>query len=424
MKTKLLITIIILTGIIQAHAQVIRCGTTEYQAAMEAADPSIAAERLIKEETLRQIIENNPQNRTSAVVTIPVVFHILYNTTAQNISTNRIVDQVLALNQDYSRMNANAVNTRSMFLPVAANTQIQFCLAQQTPTGASTDGILRVATTTSTIPNNPNSVSAEWNHLKYLNIYVGNLGGGLLGYANLPPGSTGNDHVVILFSSVGGPNFPGTFVPYHLGRTLTHEVGHWLNLEHIFSGCGGSTNTTCATGGDKVCDTPPSNVSSFGCPTNTPNTCTETTPFPAPYTSDMVDMYENYMDYTDDACMNIFTSGQGTRMNSAITVYRSGLLSSLGCIPVGLNEISGKNLTIVPNPSNGIFELQFSSIPDGNISLSVTDVAGKQIMNKNYESTGLSTLSIDLSGYADGLYILRADTPAGYMLKKLVISKK
>jgi hypothetical protein len=424
MKQSLLLLGIILMSSLQAISQYQRCGADEYQQSLEDANPALRQMREQSEPALTALIQNNPNYRVGAVVTIPVVFHIIYNTTAQNISDNRIFEQLNVLNQDYARTNADAANTRSQFLPVAANTEIQFCLAQRTPQGTPTNGIVRVQTANTTLPNNPHTISPEWDRTKYLNVYVGNLGGGLLGYANLPPGTAGNDHVVVLFSSVGGPNFPGTANPYHLGRTLTHEVGHWLNLQHTFNGgCGGTTASNCLNAGDFVCDTPPVSSNAFGCPTNNPNTCTETSPFPPPYTADMVNMYENYMDYTDDGCMNIFTSGQGSRMNAAITQYRSGLITSNGCLPVGLNEIlDGSFVTVSPNPAKGKFDVQFVVPVNDAVEIMVYDMKGMMIFKGIYDETMNRTVQLDLTANPAGVYQMMVQTKKGYAVKRLMLA--
>lgn len=423
MIKKLLLTLTAFFLVLTSHAQIQRCGTTEHQAALDLAYPELKAQRLAMNEATDSFIQENAGYRTGMVVTIPVVFHVLYTNTTENIPDARLLEQLNVMNKDYSRNNVDAVNTRSMFLPVAANTQIQFCLAQRTPAGAATNGIVRVSYT-GTFPNNPHTVSPEWDHTKYLNIYIGNLGGGLLGYSNLPPGSAGNDHVVALYSAIGGPNNPGTFPPYHLGRTITHEVGHWLNLQHTFNnGCVGTTANNCATSGDFVCDTPPVANSTFGCPTNSPNTCTEVAPFPPPYAANMVDMYENYMDYTDDGCMNIFTLGQSTRINAAVSNLRSQLLTSLGCTPVGLNEILNESyVQVAPNPSHGVFNIIYSLPSKTAVKLTVTDVMGKVVYKETIAYPTVSSNSVDISEHATGIYHLRVETANGYLVKKLVIT--
>ena len=423
MKALLLLLILSVTFVINSQAQVQRCGTTEYQEALDLVYPELKTQRMAFNNQSDQLTSENSLNRTSLIVTIPVVFHILYTSAAQNISDARLFEQLDVMNKDFSRSNLDASNTRSMFQGVAANTQIQFCLAQQTPTGIATTGIVRVSYT-GNFPSNPHSISPEWNHNNYLNIYIGALGG-LLGYSNLPPGSAGNDHVVAEYTAVGGPNVPGTFVPYHLGRTITHEVGHWLNLQHTFNGgCAGTTANNCSMAGDFVCDTPPTANAAFGCPTNSPNSCTETPPYPPPYTSNMVDMFENYMDYTDDGCMNMFSMGQSTRMNAAITNLRSQLLTSLGCVPVGIHELLDENfVSVAPNPSAGEFLINYRLPSKTDVTLTVCDVMGKIILTEKLSYPIKSQSTLDLSEKSNGVYQLRVETANGYLVKRLVINK-
>lgn len=349
-----------------------RCSSNEVYQNMLQNDPNFAANRAAIEAQTQKWINSNAGVTTQAVVTIPVVFHVVYNTTAQNISDTKIQAQLNQLNLDYSRTNADAGNTPSAFAGLAANTQIQFCLAQRDPNGNATNGIVRRSTTVTAFSTNDNvkrsanGGSDAWPSSSYLNVWSCNLSGGVLGYAQFPGGSASTDGVVLLYSSIGSATSPGTASPYNLGRTATHEVGHWLNLYHIW----GDDGTGC-TGSDLVGDTPNQGDENYGCPSFPTVSCSNTP---------NGDMYMNYMDYTDDACMNMFTAGQSTRMNAALNGSRAGLLSSLGCVPPSGGGTCG-------TPSG----LASSSITTASATISWTAVSGAASYNIQYRVNGATS---------------------------------
>ena len=251
----------------------------------------------------------------SNVVTIPVVFHVIYANSTENIPDSKILEQMQTLNDDFRRLNSDQDNIWSQ----AADTEIEFCLASFDPNGAPTNGILRVPTTVSSFGSNDNMKfsssggSDAWPADQYMNFWVCNLGGGLLGYAQFPGGPASTDGIVCGYPFVGN-NGPGAG-NYNLGRTATHEIGHWLNLRHIW-GDGGCSED------DFVTDTPESDGANYGCALGHVSCNTE-------------DMVQNYMDYSDDACMNLFTAGQAVRMQALFQPggARVGLLTSNGCAP-------------------------------------------------------------------------------------------
>lgn len=314
-------------GAFAQNAPVRNCGTMHYYEEQLKSDPAMRLRMEQIEQQTKDFEIQNAANRSSAVITIPVVFHVLYSTnnTTQNVSDARIMEQLNVLNKDFSRTNADAGNTPAVFQGAAVNTGVQFCLAVRDPSGNPTTGIIRKLTTTTSFSSNDgvkfNSSGGDdaWPTASYLNIWVCNLGGGLLGYAQFPGGPANTDGVVVLNGSVGGPAAPGTSTPYHLGRTATHEVGHWVNLRHIWG------DANC--GSDLVSDTPTQQTSNFGCPSFPKVTCSN---------GPNGDMFMNYMDYTDDGCMNMFTAGQSTRMNALFATggARVGLVTSQGCVPV------------------------------------------------------------------------------------------
>lgn len=258
---------------------------------------------------------------TRAIISIPIVFHVVYRTSGENISDAQIFSQLDSLNKDYRRLNADASNTPAVFQGIAADAEFEFCLASVAPNGAPTSGITRTQTTRSSFGTNDlvkfsssGGVDA-WPTDEYLNVWVCNIGGGILGYAQFPGGAASTDGVVNDYRYLGSVG--AATAPFDLGRTLTHEIGHWLNLRHIWGdgGCGVD---------DFVSDTPTSDGPNY---TSAP--CT----FPGPVSCGTDDMFQNYMDYSDDACMNLFTSGQKARMQALFNTggFRESLLSSNGC---------------------------------------------------------------------------------------------
>jgi hypothetical protein len=298
------------------------CGTTEYQTMLEQQDPSIINRQEEIEQFTRDFLVNNPQGER-ALVRIPVVVHVVYNTAEENISDAQIQSQIAVLNQDFRKLNADAANTPSAFASLAGDANIEFCLATVDPNGNATSGILRVPTsatsfgTNNTVKSSSTGGSNPWNAGKYLNLWVCDISGSILGYAQFPGGSASTDGVVCDYQYFG-TNGTAT-APFNKGRTATHEVGHWLNLYHIW----GDDGTGC-TGSDLVTDTPNAAGPNYGCPAFPTVTCSN---------GPNGDMHMNYMDYTDDACMYMFSNGQIARMQALFATggARNGLLTSNGC---------------------------------------------------------------------------------------------
>ncbi len=294
------------------------CGSYDHHVYMMGSDPNyIQRQQEIEQQTEEFVAHSNGQ-QDRALVTIPVVVHVIYNNTTSNISDAQIMSQLSVLNQDFRRTNADVTLTPSIF--TAADPNIEFCLATVDPTGNATSGITRTSTTVSSFSTNDamkyssSGGKDAWDRNKYLNIWVCTMSGGILGYAQFPGGTAATDGVVIDYRYFGTT---GTATaPFNKGRTATHEVGHWLNLRHIWG------DANC--GSDLVSDTPTHNTANYGCPAYPHNsTCTG-----AP-----VEMTMNYMDYTDDACMYMFSAGQVTRMQALFASggSRASLMTSNGC---------------------------------------------------------------------------------------------
>ncbi|MCB0620751.1 MAG: zinc metalloprotease, partial [Saprospiraceae bacterium] len=275
-------------------------------------DPKRAAKMEAIERFTQEYLAN-PNRAVTGVVSIPVVVHVIYNNSTENISDAQVLSQIDVLNADFRRMNADQDNT----WPQAADSEIEFCMASTDPSGNPTNGITRTSTSVTAFSANDNMKfnssggKDAWPAGSYLNIWVCDLSGGLLGYAQFPGGPASTDGVVIDYAYFGtiGTATP----PFHLGRTATHEVGHWLNLRHIWG------DGPCSVD-DFVTDTPTSDAANYGCPIGHVS-CSTT------------DMVQNYMDYTDDACMNLYTTGQKNRMRAVFDTggARQSLLNSTAC---------------------------------------------------------------------------------------------
>ncbi|MGB3799240.1 MAG: zinc metalloprotease, partial [Lewinella sp.] len=252
---------------------------------------------------------------SGGILTIPVIVHVLYQNNTENISDAQINSQIAVLNEDFRRMNADRSDTPSDFGPVAADTEIEFCLTD----------VIRKATTRNSFGTNDAvkfssaGGSDAVDPTRAMNLWVCEIGSGILGYAQFPGGNAATDGIVIDYRYFGTR---GTATaPFNLGRTATHEVGHWLNLRHIWGDGGCNVD-------DFVSDTPTAggpNYTGGACAYPGPNSCK---PRGKNSGVDFPDMFQNYMDYSDDQCMNLFTIGQKDRMWAAVSASRPGLINA------------------------------------------------------------------------------------------------
>lgn len=331
----------------------IRCYTDQNEALRRAQNPKLQTtdqfESWMADELEKRALDPNGA-RVNASRVIPTVVHVIYSNAGENIPDAQVISQIDILNEDFQYLNADTTNTPAAFRPVAADTDIEFCLASIDPMGNPTNGINRVSMAGS--PFSTGNIDANikpatsWDPTQYFNIWVVNIQGGVLGYAQFPDasglgglaangGAANTDGVVLLTSSVGRPPNNPSPGPYNLGRTATHEVGHWLGLRHIWGDGGCGVDDFCA-------DTPESDASNFGCPT-THASCGTT------------DMVQNYMDYTDDACMNLFTLDQKARMDVVLanSPRRASLLTSTVCVLVPEITFATANTAMTENSSSG-----------------------------------------------------------------------
>ena len=353
-------------------------------------DPGVDIRMDVENLDIKHWISNNTSSSKSMpnLITIPVVVHVIYKNSSQNISDAQIFSQIDILNEDFRMNNSDASSVPSAFAGLAADCEIEFCLAVRDPNGNVTTGITRTYTTTSSFSGYTSMKYSStggqdaWNTSDYLNIWVCNLASGLLGFATFPGGNSSTDGVVCDYSYFG--NTGTATSPYDLGRTATHEVGHWLNLYHIWG------DSYC--GNDYVSDTPKHEESNYGCPSYPhASSCSGT--------GSSGEMFMNYMDYTNDACMFMFSTGQKNRMRATLNGSRSSLLSSLGCQvvypPITLSSITTNlscnlandgsiNLSAIGGVSplsyvwsNGSTTQDISNLSSGYYSVTVTDAVGQ-----------------------------------------------
>ncbi|WP_053327333.1 M43 family zinc metalloprotease [Chryseobacterium gallinarum] len=322
----------------------IRCASTEYEATLQKNNPKRMSDAEF-EAWIAPLIANakkdNSKSQNGGVITIPVVVHVIHSGqalgVAPNITNAQVQSQITVMNNDYRKLAGTpGYNTN----PVGADTMIQFALAKVDPNGNPTDGIDRVnlcqtSWATSAIDSYVKPLTI-WDPTKYMNMWSVNFSNSqLLGYAQFPSNSTlpglaanggyaDTDGVVANYSTFGSIAYnDGTFLlnaPYNRGRTMTHEVGHFLGLRHIWG--------DSACGDDFCADTPTHQSSNGGCPTHPkPNNCNTTD-----------EMFENYMDYTNDSCMNIFTINQKDRITAVMnnSPRRMELITSTADAPIPL----------------------------------------------------------------------------------------
>jgi len=258
------------------------------------------------------------------VVTMPVVVHILYRDTAHDISDDQVISQIEVLNQDFRMTNPDIDSVPEPFKPFVADARVQFELATTDPEGNETSGITKTETTHSQFSAHEETVKTgsagghdPWPSDRYLNIWVCELitsvAGPLLGYAEFPGCPPHLDGVVIrdlMFGTTGTAS-----PPFDRGRTTTHEVGHWLNLHHLWGDDGNGCQVS-----DFVHDTPNQLEPNYNTPSFPRVSCPDAAP--------NGDMFMNYMDYVDDACMCMFTAGQVARMDATLAGPRSSFVTN------------------------------------------------------------------------------------------------
>jgi hypothetical protein len=357
---------------------------------------------------------NNTTASGLQVITIPVIVHVIYNSSSQNISDAQVQSQVDVLNRDYRRQNADTSNIPLYFQQFAADCGFHFVLAKVDPHGYATNGIVRKHTSiqqfniTDGIKFSSSGGDDAWDANSYFNIWVGDLTGGVLGYSSVVGGPQKNDGVVVSYKAFG--TMGTATAPFNEGRTATHETGHWLNLIHTWG------DADC--GDDKVADTPPQHAAEYGCPNGIIISCND---------GPNGEMYTNFMDFTNDACMNIFTLGQMDRMRVLFEPggERYSLLSSMALASTALpdtvdavsQEANVQLISVYPNPAKDFVTV---SMTDQNLigsTIEMYNQVGQRIVAQKISQL---QFQLNIGMVNTGIYYLKINDGKSRNVTKLV----
>lgn len=409
-----------------------RCATVEYMNYRESIQPGYIQSTADVFNKAVKISKSGNSAKSNDIYVIPVVVHVVYNTSAHNLHDSVIYDQIRVLNEDFNRLNADTVNMRSVFQPHVGYGHLEFRLAEFDPNGNPTNGITRTQTTHTTFADMIGLLTGDmssvervksttdggidpWNQSRYLNIWVCNMAIDLLGtempvlmgYATPPDGLpnwpagavTGlGDGVVIQYQAFGSNNpnpidLGGT--PFVVkGRTVTHEIGHYLGLRHVW-GDGDCTQD------DGISDTPNADGQSNQDCDNSKNTCVDNIGG-----VDLPDMVENYMDYSAEDCQNTFTAEQMGLIRAVLENERFDLINDNQAVGLPNKEVLLASLH--PNPANTTVTLKSDKHLNGVIV--ITDVNGKVV--REAKANGLET-TVDIENLQSGIYQISAESTSG-----------
>ena len=409
----------------------IRCVSSEYEKHLQVKTPNRASDEEFeawiapKVAAAKESMRNS--NGTSVVITIPVVVHVIHNGDAvganENISDARVLSQITVLNQDFRRMlNTPGFNSNA----VGADVEIEFCMAKRTPAGLATNGIDRVNLGVVSWASEMDVESTlkpqtSWDPTQYFNIWVANFSSaasadlsGVLGYAQFPSnsglgglssngGDADTDGVIIDYRAFGSSEYAAGsyFQDYDRGRTTTHEIGHCFGLRHIWGDTSSCIVNATDSNKDFCPDTPAASTAHYDCAA-TYNSCPS---------SPGNDMTENYMDYSNDLCMNTFTLNQKARIVAVFqnSIRRSSLTTSIACQAVldtdRFDKLDG--MSIYPNPVSDRLNISFGNLDFLPENYNIYNNLGQLVQTKTVVSA--NDLSTDVSSLSPGIYIVRLE---------------
>jgi hypothetical protein len=429
MKLKLLFLLLVFQV---GFAQQRTCGSQEFMQTImnDPAQRAAYTEQQSKFEVELQKLESNSLRNTNVLIRIPVAVHYPTAgavTDAVKTCLRRLAQkQIDILNADYNATNTDISNWTAVSdnypETTVGNLNVQFVIATLNHPAESglVDGNLAVTFGTDFIGSGvlgcTNGCNEDITWAGYMNIVVTNILGGVLGFSPLGGQPQFGRTVVIDNNAFGATLSPSPtsctgFVPgspYNKGRTLTHELGHFFNLAHTFQGCDGAN---CASSGDRVCDTPPTDQPRYDC------NAADNPPTGQALTScGYLQLTMNYMDYVQDSCMYMFSAGQATRMQA----WYNAIAGQLTTTALGNETFLENEFSLYPNPNKGSFTIEFKELANS-FAVEVYDVTGKTIYENNYEQSSNLVQVINLDNPTSGVYFVNIKSDGGVVTKKLII---
>lgn len=387
------------------------CGTMDHHEYLKKTRPNYEQEYIEYNKMLDAYLENmaHSNKKVNATITIPVVLHVVYRTSAENISDAQAISQLNVLNNDFQKLNSDTTLIPSIFKSASGGVNFTFCLAQRDPNGNPTTGVVHKQTTQTSfttddkVKKTASGGDDAWDVTRYVNIWICNLGTSLLGYGEFPTSSLSNTYGLVINYTAAGTMGTAT-APYNKGRTGTHEFGHCFNLYHIW----GDDNGAC-TGSDQCNDTPNQKAENYGTPSFPQGTsasggcCTS---------SDQSSMFMNYMDYVDDAAMVMFTKNQCARMLAVVSTAPWNVLqSSNGCIPVTANAAptasfsttsssvcSATALQLTDQSTNSPTSWSWSSNPSSGVTFNTSSIKNPTATFSNAGTYTITLVASNSSG--------------------------
>ena len=408
---RFLLTLLLFTLYQNAFSQ--RCVSQQLLQNQIGNNQILSSYRADLEEDIQKWVYQNRHNSFREVITIDVVVHVVWQQPSENISDEQIFSQIAVLNEDFRLLNTNAdMITHPPFVAVMADMELVFQLATTDPSGNISDGISRKQTPQPNIGSSNNLFYSDqggddaWCPAHYLNIWVAKIGSGILAASSFPEDGTPLEEEGIRINPTVFGRTGTVEAPYHLGRTLTHEIGHYFNLFHLWGS--GEDNFDCQ-GDDEVEDTPTQSRSyKETCYQNIHTSCGS------------ADMTANFLNYTDDACMAMFTHGQKMRALATLHVARSGLLSSSACFtPVHEIKNINFNAQIFPVPTHDGLNIHIESNSNTTFTFQLIDLNGLPIHKQDGLKVGNN--SVSLGNFKNGFYLVKLSDGMQIINKKIIL---